>query len=122
MRNELTFKEKPDLENRQLINKMLTLNSVSLHIRRVDYLKKRRYDTVGSVCSKLYCERAINYIKSKVEAPFFFIFSDNISCVKDNFNTENSVFVDINHGNASYRDMMQMSYCKHEIIANSSFS
>jgi Glycosyl transferase family 11. len=122
LRTELTFKQTPNKENQSVIDEIIRCNSVSIHIRRGDYIKKRRIDAVGSVCTLAYYKQAIEYIKSKTESPRFFVFSDEIDWVKDNLNIENAYFVDINRGENSFRDMQLMSLCNHNIIANSSFS
>ena len=69
-----------------------------------------------------YYEKAINYVKNKIEGPVFFIFSNDIDWCKENFSFEEAYFVDWNIGEKSFRDMQLMSSCKHNIIANSSFS
>jgi len=122
LRNELTFKQPVDEENKKIIDEIVTCDAVSIHIRRGDYIKKRRLETVGSVCSLNYYQLSINYIRSKVKQPRFFIFSDDINWVKENLKIDNAYFVDINTGQNSFKDMQLMSLCKHNIIANSSFS
>jgi hypothetical protein len=75
------------------------------------------------VCSLAYYQKAIEYIKSQVKTPVFYIFSDDIEWVKSNLLLDkNTVFVGHNKGTESYNDMHLMSLCKHHIIANSSFS
>ena len=62
-------------------------------------------------------------IEEKVENPTFFVFSNDMDWVKKNIQINSRVFyIDINSGNGSYKDMQLMSNCKHNIIANSSFS
>jgi len=98
--------------------------SVSIHFRRGDYLTNKFF---GEVHLDYYI-RAVNYIKEKVEHPIFYIFSDDIHWVKNNFRIEGSVhYLDpqrasIYHTENDFRDLVAMKKCKHNIIANSSFS
>lgn len=103
-------------------NRMHQCNSVALHIRRGDYLGMYNLQGLGSVCDKAYYERAIDYIKEHVENPYFFIFSDDKTYIKENYNLPNMTIVDFNQGDDSWQDMYLMSQCKHNIIANSTFS
>ena len=58
-----------------------------------------------------------------VNNPQFYFFSDDLQWCIDKFNTQDNYhFVDINTGKDSWQDMYLMSQCKHNIIANSSFS
>ena len=95
-------------------------NSVSVHIRRGDYLM---YDYFQA-CTPEYYRRAIEFIISRVEKPLFFVFSDDLAW-SGKFMEECGVeyrLVDHNRGKDSYKDMYLMSRCRHYIIANSSFS
>lgn len=94
-------------------------NSVSVHIRRGDYLQ---HTDVFGLCTKEYYEKALSFIKDNVENPIFFFFSDDIEWAKQNIKCENARYVTWNHGEESWQDMYLMSQCKHNIIANSSFS
>lgn len=122
IKGNFTFKIELDAENRQLANQISTCNSVSIHIRRGDYMKSRRFHQTGSVCSPAYYRRAIDYIQSHTKDAFFFFFSDDIDWVKANLEFPNACYVENNKGKDSYMDMQLMSLCKHNIIANSSFS
>jgi hypothetical protein len=88
-------------------------NSCSLHIRRGDYLN----------LSKKHPILAVNYYEKALEilnpSGNIFIFSDDIEWCKKNIIRSNSIFVD---GNSNIEDLAQMSNCKDNIIANSSFS
>lgn len=94
-------------------------NYVSVHIRRGDYLMRQSY---FGLCSEEYYCQAMEYITKKVEKPIFVFFSDEIEWARAKFNHENAVFVDWNHGEESWQDMYLMTRCRHNIIANSSFS
>ena len=120
IRNAFLFKNiNADKVNYNLGMEMNDGNSISLHIRRGDYVNH----AYNNPCSIEYYKKSIEFINSKVDAPRFYIFSDDLEWVKNNLTIKEShVFVDINTGVESYKDMYLMSRCKHNIIANSSFS
>ena len=76
----------------------------------------------GNICTLDYYYKSIEYIINNVNNPTFFIFSDDITWVKEKINLPNAVYVNHNIGKDSWQDMFLMSCCKHNIIANSSFS
>ena len=77
----------------------------------------------GFICSIDYYRKAIKIINSKIDDPVYFVFSDDIDWCKQNLKIKHRVyFIDWNKGRDSYKDMVLMSKCKHNIIANSSFS
>lgn len=123
IRTDFQFKNEPSEENKELIEKISTTNSISLHIRRGDYVKKKRYQNLYATCSLEYYKKGVEYIAQKYLNPKLFIFSDDIEWVKENLKLPyESVYVFHNNGNKSYEDMRLMSLCKNNIIANSSFS
>mgnify|MGYP004451416805 CR=1 FL=1 len=109
----------PVLPNSSMHEEVMKSNTVSIHIRRGDYVNNSLH---GDVCDLSYYYRAINYIRDHVSAPKFIIFSDDILWCRDNLKLNEAVFVTGNYGKKSYVDMQLMSMCKHNIIANSSFS
>ena len=71
-----------------------------------------------------YYKIAIQEIQVRVKNPKFFVFTDDADWVKDEFSKilKKYQLVDWNLGSDSWQDMALMSNCKHNIIANSSFS
>lgn len=112
-----------DAENKIVQKKINTTeNTVSIHLRRGDYLKPDVQKYHGSLPSEYYLE-AINFLEENFENCSFFVFSDDISYCKEIFkNIKNIEYIDHNHGNNSWKDMYLMTQCRHHIIANSSFS
>lgn len=108
---------------RLLEEQILNSNSISIHIRGQDYLNNVNSSVYGGICTKKYYTKAIEYIKNCVENPVFYLFSDDVMWARSVFSDDNIVYV--NHENDEYQDWMDMylmSRCKHNIIANSSFS
>lgn len=103
----------------QFDEQIISSESVSVHIRRGDYVNNSVH---GNVCSTNYYTRAIEYVIDKLNHPKFFVFSDDISWCRENLHLRGAIYVDENQGSNSYLDMRLMSMCKHNIIANSSFS
>lgn len=99
----------------------LPVQSVSIHIRRGDYLYVDEY---AGMCDISYYKRAIEIISQKVTSLCFYVFSDDIDWVKSNLTVGHATisFIDWNSRENSWQDMLLMSACKHNIIANSTFS
>jgi hypothetical protein len=94
-------------------------NSISIHVRRGDYVNHK---ILGELASIYYYDKAITCISSMVINPTFFIFSNDIDWCKEKIKISNAHFINWNIGKNSFRDMQLMSVCKHNIIPNSSFS
>lgn len=103
--------------------KMRESNSVSIHIRRGDYISNPNALKNHGICSIEYYKQAIGYILETVGKPVFFIFSDDIPWVEENlsklFSKNDCLYM---KGNTQEEDLWLMSNAKHHIIANSSFS
>lgn len=94
-------------------------NAVSLHIRRGDYV------TVGNMQYVLdleYYRKALALIKEKEGDIKVFIFSDEPQWAQANLNLDVEVEIVSAPEILPEHDIYLMSCCKHNIIANSSFS
>ena len=119
IKNAFCFKQTLDDKNLKLAKEMKKENSISVHIRRGDYLKDKYF---YGVCDKNYYDKAIKYFLSKNEKSKVYFFSNDMDWCRKNFCDERFYFVEGNVGTNSYKDMQLMSCCKHNIIANSTFS
>ncbi|MBD5496872.1 MAG: alpha-1,2-fucosyltransferase [Lachnospiraceae bacterium] len=100
---------------------MKKTNSVSLHVRRGDYLNDKFAPIYGGICTDEYYRGAEEYLQKKYGDCVFYLFTDDIEWGKEAAG-ENRVLVDCAGSDDAYVDMALMSCCKHHIIANSSFS
>ncbi|NEU06808.1 alpha-1,2-fucosyltransferase [Flavihumibacter sp. R14] len=98
--------------------------SVSIHIRRGDYISSSSTNRVHGTCSIDYYRNAMALMEKKIKSPFYYFFSDDTDWVQDNLidGLENCCLISHNTGSDSWQDMALMSQCQHHIIANSSFS
>jgi len=123
IRKEFTLKDKPDAINQKMISRIKNCDSVSIHIRRGDYIFDEKTNKYHGVCNLDYYLKAIALVAKKVKKPYFFIFSDDIRWAKQNLHLKfPCVYVNHNIGKKDYEDLRLMSNCCHNIIANSSFS
>lgn len=88
-------------------------NTVSLHVRRGDYLNA---SGPNRVIDSSYYDNALKEIRTYTT---MFVFTDDKEWAKQNLKFDNMVFVD---EDADWKELWLMSLCKHNIIANSSFS
>lgn len=124
LRNEFTPKKQLDEKNINIIEAIKKENSVSVHVRRGDYItNKTNALSIGFVGIDYYVN-SINTIKKTISNPSFYVFSDDIQWCKENLTplAHKITFIDHNKGSSSYKDLLLMSACKHSIIANSTFS
>lgn len=92
-------------------------NTVSLHIRRGDFLRVGRNISEGD-----YYIKAIDYMKSHVEDPYLLLFSDDMGWVKEHMEFDIDNLLISEYGFSDYEELTLMSMCKHNITANSTFS
>jgi len=90
---------------------------VSIHVRRGDYLKHDHFCKLDVG----YYSSAIAKFLPSVEEYHFVVFSNDIEWCKDNLIEESDLITFLEPGTDAV-DMMLMSLCDHNVIANSSFS
>lgn len=123
IRKEFAITVRQTGENLKLAELISSRESVSLHVRRGDYVSDLQTSKVHGTCGLDYYARAIAKICSRVDEPYFFVFSDDPEWSKANLYLSHPViFVDHNNALTSYEDLRLMSQCRHHITANSSFS
>jgi hypothetical protein len=106
-----------------LAKQVQSTESISIHVRRGDYVQNPRTNSVHGTCSIEYYQRAVDMIQSQVTTPFFYIFSDDPEWVQNNIQLQSpSILVQEDGENSDVQQLHLMSLCNHHIIANSSFS
>lgn len=98
-----------------------TKDSVSIHIRRGDYVSNEETTAFHGLCGLDYYIEAMSIIDKSIPNPTYFVFSDDKEYVKEVFNTKSNVVL-IENIPFDYEELLLMSFCDHNIIANSSFS
>lgn len=108
-----------DMDNKTA-EKINDTNAISLHIRRGDYLLK---PIERGLCSLAYYQKAVDFLNQRVEAPHYFVFSDDHEWVIKNLKIPaQTTYIIHNNEENAFQDLRLMSLCRHHIMANSSFS
>lgn len=120
---DFTFPEFTENHNLDLHDKILNEESISIHVRRGDYVNHPLH---GGVCTLQYYKNSIEYIKERAESPSFYIFSNDITWCRNelsqHFGGLPVIYVTENTKGNSFRDIQLMSLCKYNVVANSGFS
>jgi hypothetical protein len=122
IRKEFTLKNELDDKNKKILKQIQNFNSVSIHVRRTDYITNK--NNLTQFIGLDYYMRSIKRINQKISNPVYFVFSDDILWCKENLQKflKKVYFIDHNKGKDAHKDLILMSACKHNIIANSTFS
>ena len=115
----------PEFHQRNMImaGRMDKENSVSVHIRRGDYLAPENIKILGNIATEEYYENAMKYFEDKYPDVHFYIFTRDHEYARENYSDQSKyTIVDWNNGKDSLQDLMLMSHCKGNICANSTFS
>ena len=116
IQKEFQFKEPLSPKNKKLADQMKRENSICVHVRRGDYLRWGY-----PILTLPYYEKAVDYILSKdSDTPRLYVFSNDTDWVKRFFKTSWSQT--IIEGNSDIQDLQLMTNCRHNVIANSSYS
>ena len=115
IRKDFTFLQ-PSTRNKNLAEEISGHTSVSIHVRRGDYAGL--YPLLGEE----YYTLAMSYFVDQFKDVHFYVFSNDIPWCREHLKSDKISFVDWNTGFDSPYDMWLMTQCKHNIIANSTFS
>lgn len=122
IRNDFTLKPGFSQFDENLVKKIDGTNSVSVHVRRGDYVENETVNKIHGLCDPGYYLRALEVIKEKTGPITVFVFSDDIEWVKNNIKFDVQTEYVSRNGLEDYEEMILMSKCKHNVVANSSFS
>jgi hypothetical protein len=119
---EYTPKKDISIKAKEIIRQIENTNSISVHIRRGDYVDDPNVRKgVEGIITDGYYRNAIESLSDRVVNPHFFIFSNDMGWVTDNFKIPFKVtYVDINSPQRGFEDLWIMSRCKHNITAGGS--
>ena len=121
--SDVILKDCLDEKNLAVKSAIKETNSISIHIRRGDYVKNLKTASVHGVIGVDYYHKAIDIMNDMVESPEYFIFSDDIEWAKENLrDSGNFNYIDLNIDKKPVYDFELMRHCRHNIIANSTFS
>ena len=109
-------------ENQEVLNQIRNTMSISIHVRRGDFMDSSNFGKFGAVCTLNYFLSAIEKMKTLVENPHFFFFTNDFSWVNEHFNGPTFSIININKFENSWKDMLLISNCNHHINSNGSFS
>ena len=117
IKKELLNTFKPDSSTEAFINKkygkLLSTKTVSLHIRRGDYVNLKN---LYNILDKEYYKKSLDVIGDYDNC---LVFSDDLLWCKNNLDFKNITFVE---NEKDYIEMFLMSKCDHNVVSNSSFS
>ncbi|HEY0848091.1 MAG TPA: alpha-1,2-fucosyltransferase [Noviherbaspirillum sp.] len=125
IRNELALSVPLSSRSAALERQIDATDSVSIHFRRGDVITNPEYRSwYEGIVTERYYRNAIDHIRSRLNTPHFYIFSDDIQWARQNAGIDAGVtYVDHNGPERGYEDLHLMSRCRHNITAGfSSFS
>ncbi|HXB28502.1 MAG TPA: alpha-1,2-fucosyltransferase [Puia sp.] len=120
-----TFQFNPEnigIKNLQVLEQIKVTKSISVHVRRGDFIDSNNLNKLGNVCTLDYFLKAIEKMRSLVDSPHFFFFTNDYSWVQTNFNGPDFSLINLNTKSESWKDMFLISNCSHHINSNGSFS
>ncbi|MBL0727922.1 alpha-1,2-fucosyltransferase [Piscinibacter sp. HJYY11] len=124
IRSDFTFSTALAGRNAAVAERIVTSNSVSMHLRRGDYVSDKRNAGLFAVCDPDYYRAAMALLLTKHPEASFFVFSDDATYAHELFGSMGAHVQIVSHntGEDSHNDMRLMSLCRHHVIANSTFS
>ena len=122
IRSEFGLRDSPSDRNRELIEQMRATSSLSLHVRRGDYVSSETTNRFHGVMPIAYYRDAVRAVTERAGPVEIFVFSDDIDWCKRELEISGHRLHYVDHNTRGSEDMRLMSSCRHHILANSSFS
>jgi hypothetical protein len=124
VRNAFRFRHPAEGRNGQFLDHIRSSNSVSIHVRRGDYVQDPAAAKRYYICPIGYFEDAFSTIQKKTNQDLtVFLFSDDPEWAQTHLKIDaRTVAVTGNDGDTAHEDLRLIAHCKHHVISNSSFS
>jgi hypothetical protein len=124
VREEFTFSTPFNQETEKYKAIISDCNSVCLHVRRGDLVTSAVYSASIGALNRIYYDNALTYIRERIEAPVFFVFSDDVEWCKQNIILAEQTYYmdDATAGSKAEGHLYLMQQCKHFIISNSTYA
>jgi hypothetical protein len=118
--SEFSFASDPSPRIAEMVEGMRAGAAVAVHVRRTDFVERAIVRQKHGSCSIDYYRAALLFVRSVEPLVRVFVFSDDMEWARRNLAELDPVtFVE---GNTVHDDLRLMSSCKHNVIANSTFS
>lgn len=112
-----------DDESRRILEQIESEESVSVHVRRGDYLNPGVVENHGGICTDDYYKRAIEYVLDKKPGAKLYFFSNDTKWTKEKYGDLGEVVsLEGREEISDIAELLLMSRCKNHILANSSYS
>jgi hypothetical protein len=121
IRREFKLRNGFGIRNQDIAEKIVKTESVSVHVRRGDYLYPINSFTLGNL-KMTYYEKCVHIVADRLKSPHFFLFSDDPEWVAKNFDLGHPTTLGSMKESRNYEDLALISICKHNIVSNSTFS
>lgn len=122
IRNAFKPRQPLSPENQELAAEMQNRQSVSVHVRRGDYINDPHTSSLHLVCTLQYYQTAMQHISNTIDTPDFYIFSDDPAWCAENLHSDYPITIMSNNQTPAHHELLLRSYCQHHILSNSSFS
>ncbi len=119
---EYTPREDISEKAEEMIHRIENENSVSIHIRRGDYVDDPDVKkSIEGIITDRYYRNAVELMADRVSDPHFFVFSNDMGWVRTHFRIPFKVtYADFNPPDRGFEDLWIMSRCRHNITAGGS--
>lgn len=121
LQKDFSYKNAPAEVSKKLLAIINEVHSVSLHVRRGDYVSNKHANKWHGLTGLDYYKESVAVIAKTVKTPEFFVFSDDPEWCKINLKI-NFPTTFVSHNTSGAEDMRLMRACQHNIITNSTFS
>lgn len=123
LRQEFTVRFPLTGRNLDVADHIRSTHAVAIHVRRGDYITDKTINNFHGICGLDYYRHCIRRLTTMVSEPHFFVFSDDAAWTTEHLKIDHpTTYVNHNDSTNGYEDLRLMSLCRHNIIANSSFS
>ena len=109
IRKDFKMQIEPNEYYSEMLQAAGNTESVSVHFRRGDFANNPETNQFHGLCDLAYYKNAMEYIKKKLGHVTFFMISDDIEWVKNEFKDESNIIYIDNFKGKDYEDMRLMS-------------